>query len=129
MNKSIKNNTPYDYTIIAEYGYYPNGTKKNDGDLLLPDVIPRLQIDPSYIKSQSILTTYTSELKVSDKNLMAHISDKTGRQLIEDMERSLLLLYRCPHITQLENDLDTNQSSSRIMKYISILLLKHFLPR
>lgn len=84
MNKSIKNNTPYDYTIIAEYGYYPNGTKKNDGDLLLPDVIPRLQIDPSYIKSQSILTTYTSELKVSDKNLMAHISDKTGRQLIED---------------------------------------------
>lgn len=84
MNKSIKNNTPYDYTIIAEYGYYPNGTKKNDGDLLLPDVIPRLQIDPSYIKSQSILTTYTSELKVSDKNLIAHISDKTGRQLIED---------------------------------------------
>ena len=84
MNKSIKNNTPYDYTIVAEYGYYQNGTKKNDGDLLLQDAIPRLQIDPSYIKSQSILTTYTSELKVNDKNLMAHISDKTSRLLLED---------------------------------------------
>lgn len=84
MNKSIKNNTPYDYTIVAEYGYYQNGTKKNDGDLLLQDAIPRLQIDPSYIKSQSILTTYTSELKVNDKNLMDHISDKTSRLLLED---------------------------------------------
>lgn len=44
MNKSIKNNTPYDYTIVAEYGYYQNGTKKNDGDLLLQDAKPEVTV-------------------------------------------------------------------------------------
>ncbi|MCR0348561.1 ABC transporter permease [Erysipelotrichaceae bacterium AF15-26LB] len=91
MNKSIKNNTPYDYTLIAQYGYYPNGSKRNEEDIPLQDAAARLQLNPSYIKSQSFITTYTPELTVDDKKLIAAVSDSTGRQLIKSYTKEAVV--------------------------------------
>lgn len=81
MTKAIKNSTPYDYTVTAEYGLYPNGSRINDPKLQLEDSIKQLHLD-QYIASSSFVNAYKSDLSMEDKNLMALVKDKTAKKLI-----------------------------------------------
>lgn len=85
MNKAIKNNTPFDYTVKAEYGYYQNGSIINDEDLNLQNCIERLQLDnETYIQSQSYLTTYFSGVYTDNEVFTSAIRDESMRQLMID---------------------------------------------
>ena len=83
INNTIKNSTPYDFSVIAEYGYYPNGSLKNEEDNLLQDAIKKLNLDEKYIKQQDFVTTYYSDLQFNDPSLLANIKDQTAKSLLE----------------------------------------------
>ena len=83
INSTIKNSTPYDFSVIAEYGYYPNGSLRNKEDNLLQDAIKTLNLNEDYIKSQSFITTYYADIQLNDSSLLANVTDQNTRSLLE----------------------------------------------
>lgn len=83
INSTIKNSTPYDFSVIAEYGYYPNGSLRNEEDNLLQDAIKKLDLNEDYIKNQSFITTYYADIQLNDSSLLANVTDKNTRSLLE----------------------------------------------
>lgn len=85
VNASIKNSTPYDYSLTYINKWNSNQTEKYN-ELPLPEFIKQLDIDNSYIQSQTFINSYLSNVKIGDKEIMQHIHDKSTKLMFQDIK-------------------------------------------
>lgn len=132
INTSIKNTTPYDYSLAFNQTTY-NGKNATDIKEPLTQVIKKLNVDQTYIQSQNFVTTYVSGIHLGDPKIIQNIKDSTMlvmfKQLKDNVIRTIpLSAYNAVREKQGDKPLhlsnheiylySTNESASKAVKQV-----------
>lgn len=103
-NRSLQGMTPYDYTYRSDqFSMY--GSEYTSAPEDLRSEIAALDIDKSFIKSESYIDAYLADSKLAQSSLLSHIKDKKLATMFTMNTKTNIMVVPLSSYNQLLNDI------------------------